>query len=272
MVHWDDYKQDRQHSVVGNLLVTRHIWSPQLDNHRDLLVWLPYTYDGTRRYPVLYMQDGNNLFDAYNSFAGEWGVDETMTSLAEQGIEAIIVGIPNNEQRMLEYSPYTDTRFHMPSARGEAYVRFIIETIKPIIDTDFCTQPEAWATGIAGSSMGGLISLHGFLKYPDVFGFAGVFSPSFWFGNGQLYETIDQTWGVNGRLYLDIGAKEGRSGNRYMQGVRRIADSMRYKGYYDSNFMYVEDRNGQHNEQSWGRRLPKALRFLLAPIPVATLA
>lgn len=267
MTHWHDYKHGRQHSVVGNLLIRRDVYSPELDNTRDILVWLPYSYDGTRRYPVLYMHDGYNLFDAFTSFSGEWGVDETMTALAEEGFEAIIVGIPNNEHRLREYSPFPDARFKMKHSAGHAYLRFITDTLKPIIDDDFTTQPEPWATGIAGSSMGGLISLYGMLAYPQVFGYCGAFSPSFWFGQGAIYETLNQLEGPIGRLYLDVGGREGRHGRSYMKGVRRIAEMLRERGYDDTNFRYVEDDHGEHNEASWARRLPGALRFILPRIP-----
>ncbi len=263
MVQWVDYKQNRQHTVVGNLLMTNGIWSPQLNNHRDLLVWLPYSYDGQRRYPVVYMQDGYNLFDAHTSFAGEWAVDETMTTLADEGLEAIVVGIPNTTQRMFEYSPYPDPRFRMSDSGGDRYVKFIMETIKPIIDADFMSHSYSWATGIAGSSMGGLISLYGYLAYPQVFGFAGVFSPSFWFGQGGIYNTLANVSYPQGKLYLDIGAREGRFGKNYMRGVKNIAEALWQKGYNDSNLRYIEDKKGQHNEESWARRLPNALRFML---------
>lgn len=267
MTYWHDYKQGRQHSVVGTLLIRRDVHSPELDNARDILVWLPYSYDGVQRYPVLYMHDGYNLFDAFTSFSGEWGVDETMTALAEEGLEAIIVGIPNNEQRIQEYSPFPDTRFKMKEPAGEAYLRFITDTLKPMIDGDFTTQPEPWATGIAGSSMGGLISLYGLLVRPDVFGYCAALSPSFWFGQGAIYETLSHLAGPVGRIYLDVGAREGRHGRNYMKGVRRIAEMLRERGYDDSNFQYVEDPEGEHNEASWARRLPRALRFILPRVP-----
>ncbi|XWX05154.1 alpha/beta hydrolase-fold protein [Aggregatilineales bacterium SYSU G02658] len=267
MAHWHDYKHGRQHSVVGNLLIRRDVHSPELNNARDILVWLPYSYDGERRYPVLYMHDGYNLFDAFTSFSGEWGVDETMTALAEEGLEAIVVGIPNNEHRLQEYSPFPDPRFKMKSSAGEAYLRFITETLKPMIDSDFKTQPEPWATGIAGSSMGGLISLYGLLTAPHVFGYCAAFSPSFWFGQGALYETLSHLTRPTGRLYLDVGAREGRHGRNYMKGVRRIAEMLRERGYNDANFRYVEDEQGEHNEASWARRLPAALRFILPRVP-----
>jgi predicted alpha/beta superfamily hydrolase len=265
MANWRNYKEGRQHTVQGNLLITDNVYSPELNNARDILVWLPYSYDGKRHYPVVYMHDGYNLFDAHTSFVGEWQVDETMTQLAEEGLEAIIVGIPNNEERMKEYSPFPDSRFGMKSSNGDAYLRYIIDVVKPMIDQDFKTLPNATHTGMMGSSMGGLISLYAGLAYGHVFGFVGVMSPSFWFGQGRIQDTIQTLKFPTGRIYMDIGAKEGRYGTRYMSGVKKLADALREKGYGDEWLLYVEDPQGKHDETTWARRLPNAIRFLLAP-------
>jgi predicted alpha/beta superfamily hydrolase len=195
MSHWRDYRHSHPaNTVVGTLLMNDSIHSPQLNNQRPLFVWLPQSYEATdRRYPVLYMHDGQNLFDAYTSFAGEWGVDETMILLEDEGIEAIIVGIPNNDRRLFEYTPYPDPRLQVKKGEGDAYLKWIIETLKPMIDHDFRTLPDRDHTSMAGSSMGGLITLYGFLRYPEVFGRVGVFSPSFWFGQRAIFKTVEQT-------------------------------------------------------------------------------
>ncbi len=266
MAQWRNFQQGQPHTVVGTLLVCEGVFSPQLNNSRLLFVWLPnsYTERTNKRYPVLYMHDGDNLFDAYRSFAGEWRVDETLTILEDEGLEAIVVGIPNNEHRMEEYSPYADKRIKLKQGKGNDYLRWIIDTIKPLIDQDFRTLTDVAHTGIMGSSLGGLISLYGFLKHPDVFGFAGVMSPAHWVGNGQIVEMITQAQQPTGKLYMDIGGKEGRSGLSYMQAVRRMADTLKQKGYIDGETLsYVEDEQGSHNEDAWAYRLPDALRFLL---------
>src|SRR5688572_29140218 len=209
MSEWKSYTDGRQaHTVAGTLLIQGQVHSPQLDNQRDLLVWLPNSYDdgSEKRYPVIYMHDGQNLFDAFTSFAGEWRVDETMILLEDEGIEAIIVGIPNNDRRIYEYSPYPDHRLQVKAGKGDAYLMWIIETVKPMIHRDFRTLPDRDNTGIAGSSMGGLISLYGFLKYGEVFGIAGVFSPAYWFGQRAIFQTLEQAPYVPGKIYLDIGS------------------------------------------------------------------
>ncbi|MCU0511652.1 MAG: alpha/beta hydrolase-fold protein [Anaerolineae bacterium] len=275
MAHWQDYTLGRPaHTVAGTLLIREHVYSPQLHNRRSLLVWLPGSYarQPQRRYPVIYMQDGQNLFDAFTSFAGEWQVDETMIRLEDEGLEAIIVGIPNNDRRIFEYSPYPDHRLQVKEGQGEAYLTWLTQTVKPLIDHDFRTLPDRAHTGIAGSSMGGLISLYGFLRYGHCFGLAGVFSPAYWFGNRAIFQTVEQAAVPAGRLYLDIGSEEGDVSRRrkpdapnyYLLAVRQLSEALIRKGCTPGDTLfYVEDQGGQHNEDAWARRLPQALRFLL---------
>lgn len=274
---WHEYSHIRlRHTVAGHLIMSDAVYSPQLNNSRHLLVWLPNSYDTpagrNRHYPVLYMHDGQNLFDAYTSFAGEWQVDETMIRLEDEGYEAIIVGLPNNDRRIHEYSPYAAPYMRVEHGQGDAYLRYITETVKPIIDNTFRTRREREYTGIAGSSMGGLISLYAYLCYGHVFGFAGVFSPAYWFSNNAILHTAETAPYVSGRLYLDIGTQEGGMSkqrtrgtmNQYVVGVQRLADILRSRGYRDGEtFKYVEENGAGHTESAWARRLPDALRFLL---------
>lgn len=269
---WQSYtalRHPHEHTVRGDLLVQSAVYSPHLNNERDILVWLPDSYErSARRYPVIYMQDGQNLFDAHTSFAGEWRVDETMLALAHEGFEAIIVGIPNNADRMAEYSPYADFRFGGHSGKGDAYLQFITQTLKPMIDHDFRTRPGRSATGIAGSSMGGLISLYAFLAYNHTFGFCAAMSPSYWFASGSIFKTIYDQHTISGRLHLDVGTDEGRrtagTRNPYVEGMRRVRDALVQNGFVLADSLhYVEELHGEHNEAAWARRLPDALRFLL---------
>src|SRR5512139_2503958 len=147
--------------IVGHVRVISDVRSPQLGNTRDIHVYLPPSYRASgRHYPVVYMHDGQNLFDPETSFSGEWGVDETLERLGPEGVETIVVAIPNmGGARCDEYSPWTDPR--AGGGRGDAYLAFIVETLKPRIDLKFRTRREREHTGIMGSSMGGLISLYG---------------------------------------------------------------------------------------------------------------
>jgi predicted alpha/beta superfamily hydrolase len=278
MTDWHPYSTLHPiHSVVGDLLVHEQLYSPQLDNSRDVLALLPPSYhQTTRRYPVLYMHDGQNLFDAHGSYSGEWQVDETMQALGTGMHEAIIIGLPHQgEGRRTEYNPYPLPQI---PGRGSDYIRFIVETVKPLIDSNFRTLPDAPNTGLAGSSMGGLISLFGYLNRPDVFGLCAAFSTAYWFGHEGLLHTIQQHNREGGRIYLDVGTAEGdtlaywvpplapdrQAGDQaYVAGVRRLRDALQQGGYHEGDsLLYVEEEGGMHRESAWARRLPAALRFL----------
>lgn len=268
MPTWSHYASGRDdHTVSGTVLVTSDVYSPQLDNVRDIIVYLPPSYAlSSRRFPVIYMQDGQNVFDDVSSYAGEWHVDETFENLHDEGLEAIVVAIPNvGDARITEYNPYTSSRFGAP--RGDDYVRFIVNTLKPMIDADFRTLPRPESTAIAGSSMGGLISLYAWLAYPEVFGLAAVMSPSLWIARTAALDHAANAPLNHGKLYLDIGAKElPRRFSKYLSGmndaVQGVYDRLRGRGIPESRLMLVRDRHGEHNEESWARRFPDAVRFL----------
>ncbi|MEQ8672458.1 MAG: alpha/beta hydrolase-fold protein [Aggregatilineales bacterium] len=280
MTDWVDYHTLRpDNTVSGNVKILQQFYSPELSNRRDLLVYLPPSYDQSpeKSYPVLYMHDGQNLFDGHTSYVGEWHVDETMQKLAtEENIEVIVVGIPNMEQdRLHEYSPFKDRR---SLGWGNTYMRFLVDSVKPVIDRDFRTLPDRDNTGIAGSSMGGLISLYGYFKYKDVFGIAGVISPALWFGEGAIYQYVEEAKFVPGKVYIDVGTHEsvlikakdqtyGYDVPRYVISVRKMRDLLERKGYIeDQNLLYVEDEGAVHNEKDWARRFPDIMRFLYGDV------
>src|SRR5256886_4618891 len=174
----------RWHARKGRLVVLASAPSPELDNRRDLYIYVPAApARGDSRYPVIYMQDGQNLFDPALSFAGTWGVDEALSWASRRGLDAIVVGIPNmGDARIAEYDPFMGT--------GDRYLDFVTHTVKPIVDAQFPTLPDRRHTGIAGSSMGGLISLYAFFRYSESFGFAAALSPSLWFADGALLDVV----------------------------------------------------------------------------------
>jgi predicted alpha/beta superfamily hydrolase len=274
---YQDIYHEHHHHIVGSIKVGQQVDSPQLGNRRDILVYLPPSYEKSeQRYPVLYMQDGQNLFDNATSFAGEWGVDETMELLSqESSLEAIIVGIPNmGTQRLAEYSPFVDP--HLGGGRGRAYVTFLAHTLKPLVDRDFRTLPGKAYTGIMGSSMGGLISLYAFFQQPHIFGFAGVMSPSLWFAQKSIYHYVQKAHFHQGKIYLDAGTREmggsprtlaqrARS-RRYYASVRHLKRILIRKGYRPvHDLLHIEEKWAGHSETAWARRLPQAIRFFLEP-------
>jgi predicted alpha/beta superfamily hydrolase len=237
------------------------VYSPELDNRRDILVHLPGSYSAAdRTYPVLYMHDGQNLFDPATSYAGDWRLGKVLAVAARRGLEAILVGIPNmGSERVTEYSPFRNTADG--DGAGDRYLDFLVQTLKPAIDQRFRTRPEPAATGIAGSSMGGLISLYGFFRSGGAFGFAGVLSPSLWFADDAIFGAVESAPYVPGRIYLDIGSLEGLE---HVVRARRMRDLLRAKGYrIGRDLKWLESRSGRHDEASWGRRFARALPFLL---------
>jgi predicted alpha/beta superfamily hydrolase len=247
--------------VAGTVKVLPHVWSPERQNARDVYVYVPPSYDATdRRYPVLYMQDGQNLFDASMAFGAEWQIDEHMERLSHLGLEALIVGIPNiGEARLAEYSPFVDEK-HGGGA-GDQYLDFLTHTLKPLIDAEFRTKVDCSGTGIAGSSMGGLLSLYAFFARPETFGYAGVMSPALWFANRQIFAAVEQAPFVNGRIYLDVGTAEGE---QTVDDARQMHALLTKKGYRPGESMlYVEDDDAEHSEAAWARRVRTALYYLL---------
>jgi len=265
-------------SSLGNLLRRRRassknpfgtieridsVFSPELDNERDLLVSLPGGYaTGDRRFPVIYMHDGQNLFDPATSFSGSWNVDIAMAEVSLDGLDAIVVGIPNmGHDRLAEYSPFEHPQ--LGGGRGDLYLDFLVNTVKPLIDERYLTAPDREHTGIVGSSMGALISLYAFFRHPEVFGFAGVLSPSLWLTETDTFAFIEQAPFSPGKLYLDVGDREGA---RHVTKALRLRDMLEAKGYtIGEDLLWVEEEIGAHHESAWGRRFRDALPFLLPP-------
>jgi predicted alpha/beta superfamily hydrolase len=229
---------------------------------RDILVALPPGYQEDRRhYPVVYLHDGQNLFDPATSFAGDWGLVATLNQLALEGVTAIAVGIPNRgRRRRYEYSPFRDILHG--GGGGDRYLAFLVETLKPLIDTSFRTQPGRDHTVIAGSSLGGLISLYALYRSREVFGAAGVLSPALWFADRAIFRFLEaQPAGPAGRIHLDVGTDEGTS---TLEQARELRAVLRNAGYVEGRDLeYLEEPGAGHNEEAWGRRFRDALPFLL---------
>jgi len=242
--------------------VMRDVLSPQLRNYRDLLVALPPGYSETgTAHPVIYMQDGQNLFDPATSYAGDWGLVEALREPEAGTSLPILVGIPNmGRRRRYEYGPFRDI-IHAGGG-GDRYLAFVTETVKPLVDASFRTRPGRSHTVIAGSSLGGLISLYGLYRYADVFGAAVVQSPALWFADGAMLRFVDDLADLSvGRIHLDIGTEEG---DRALRDVRRLRELLIASGHVEGrDLSYVEEEGGEHDEKAWGRRFRDALPFLI---------
>ena len=252
-----------QRTISGSLVTIASFASPELDNQRDILVYLPAGYDeGIARYPVIYAQDGQNLFDEATSFAKEWRVDETMEALATQGVEAIVIGIPNTgERRIAEYSPFVDQEYG--GGQGDAYLAFMTETLKPYIDRSFRTRPEPEHTVIMGSALGGLISFYGLLRRPEAFGLAVVLSPALWFAEEAISTMVEQSEQLVGRIYLGIDTDDGEA---TLANARRLRDLLLAKdGLSKQQLHYHEEQEGGQTEAAWAARIADGLAWALYP-------
>jgi predicted alpha/beta superfamily hydrolase len=269
MSDWQDYPVENPATrpLDGRLKVLRQLASPQLGNARDILALLPESHGTGIRYPVVYMHDGQNLFDPVTSFARQWDAGSAMRILALEGIEAILVGLPNaGPRRIDEYSPFADGR--LGGGSGDDYLDFVSDTVKPLVDASFDTMPGRAHTYTAGSSMGGLISLWAFFRHNEVFGGAAAFSPALWFARRAIFGRIEAMPSPPGRIYLDAGTAEGPMLLAHVARLRAILIEKGYRTGRDLRF--VIERKGRHDEESWGRRLPGALRFLLSAVVPAT--
>ena len=233
---------------------------PQLNRKRRIWIYLPPNYQESKeRYPVLYMHDGQNLFDESTAYAGEWRIDETLNKLSEkQGFEVIVVGIDNGQEtRMNEYSPWDNSKFGI--GEGEAYVQFIVNTLKPYIDDEFRTLPEKENTGIMGSSMGGLISHYAGLTYPDVFTKIGVFSPSFWYAKSSFDLAKTSTKALKNKMYFLVGTKEGAN---MVSNLKKMIKTMKKSGFEKENIKSKIVQGAEHNEQFWSEEFEEAVLWL----------
>lgn len=243
--------------LLAKLGKTRRVW-----------IYLPSNYNKTnKKYPVLYMHDGQNLFDELTAPFGEWGVDECLDTLSEKiKFDLIVVGIDNGkEDRLSEYSPYDfkvkpdEVNTWDVKGTGDLYLESLVNDIKPYIDSAYRTKSDRRYTHICGSSMGGLISLYAIMRYPEVFGSAGVFSPAFWTNMDSLRAEINSNqnnlW--RGNVYMIAGELEG---SRYVNNMKEINEMMLNMG--KKNIITQSIPNGQHKESFWKSELPSYIMWL----------
>ena len=225
-----------------------------------------YNSSTDRRYPVLYLHDGQNLFDAATAFAGnEWGLDE----IAEEMIEAgriqplIIVGVYNaGVKRMFEYTHVKDRRGN--GGQAKAYGKLIVQDLKPFIDAEYRTLPDSSNTGLGGSSLGGLVTLYLGLHYPQTFSKLIVMSPSIWWGDRAILRQVRKLRRKSGqKIWLDIGTCEGQNPESCVKNAKDLHEALVSKGWQAGlDLKFVEDQGAGHNEKAWGFRMRDALEFL----------
>lgn len=257
--------------VAGTWSLAFQFTSKILGNTRGIYVYEPPTYieNSLAAMPVLYMHDGQNLFDPSASFTGNtWQVQQTMDAAAMDGsiAEAIVIGIDNTADRMSEYTPVPDTTQSPPGGNGEQYLQMIIQELKPQIDATMRTLPDREHTAMVGSSLGGLITAYAGVKHAEVFGLVGALSPSTWWDNDWIVGDVKTTPTTPRptRVYVDSG--DSGPSNDDVTDTASLAAAYEAIGYVQGPTLdYLVQAGGQHSEIYWAQRLPGALAFLLGP-------
>ena len=258
--------QARKSTAGKNVrIIDTAFFMPQLNRVRRVWIYLPPTYNSSKKkYPVLYMHDGQNVFDDATSFSGEWGVDEAIDTLGLKIKECIVVGIDNGgNERLSEYSPY-DFRWRTSNSdtkvegAGDKYVDFLVKSLKPFIDKKYRTLKNKENTFTAGSSMGGLISMYAVLRYPKVFGGVGVFSPAFWTAPKIFDDMKVKGKKVKSKIYFYAGDDEGET--MVPMTLRAFNEMHRVS---KSKMCEVIRAGGKHNEQRWRMEFPLFYEWMM---------
>ena len=255
---WSDNLFNSVGGIVGTVRYHEGLHGKGLNYPRDLIVWLPPSYDKQpeRRYPVLYMHDGQNIIDPATSFIGyDWKVDEVTDSLIRDGTmqEIIVVGIYNTPDRMAEYA---DTKL------GHDYANFVVQSVKPFIDSTYRTKPDRSNTAVMGSSMGGLMSFLFVWWHPDTFSKAGCLSSVFSFDHDKLLKQVQEEKGRTRevKIYMDCGGYAGEA--TLKPGMDKMIVLLRAKGYVENkDFESFFDPLAEHNEKAWAARIWRPLLF-----------
>jgi len=252
--------------LKSRLLKHQQFQSAILEDSHDFVVYLPPTYavEQERLFPVLFMQDGQNLFDPETSFmkGNYWCLGETADELMLRGeIEPLVmVGIYNTgEHRVDEYTPVEDRR--LGGGNADAYGRMLVEELLPFIAESYRVSATGANCGVGGSSLGGLVSMYLGLRYPEIFGKLAIMSPSVWWHNRAILRTVRQLPGNTGqRIWLDIGTNESR---RALPDVRLLKEALQQKGWREGeNLGYMEAEGADHSEGAWAQRVAPMLKFL----------
>lgn len=247
-----------QESTASKQVSTFTIEAPQLNTTKKIWVYLPKNYAiSNKEFPVIYMHDGQNLFDAKTSYVGEWNVDETLNSINAQ---VIVIGIEHgNDKRMDELTPYKNEKYG--GGNADKYLDFIVSTLKPYVDKNYRTKTNANNTALFGSSLGGLVSFYGALKYPETFGKVGCFSPSFWFNRKEIFALMEQAKSFKTKIYLLCGDNEGDDDMvKDVNAMEYQVNSKRCECKKLNKKIIV--KGGQHNEKLWREGFKKAYLWL----------
>lgn len=261
IISWVKTAEKASTAAKNVRLISDSFLIPELGRTRKIWIYLPPDYEtGKKKYPVIYMQDGQNLFDNSTSFSGEWEIDETLNKLFSKGDSgAIVVGIDNGgSHRIDEYSPWKNPNYG--GGEGDLHADFLAKTLKPYIDKNYRTLRNAKNTALIGSSMGGLISFYTGLKYPEKFRKLSIFSPSFWFAEADLKSFIQKNSKnlKKTQILFLAGTKESENMTKDIDEVIMLLK----KKIPEANLKTQFDPHGKHSESYWAKEFPKAYRWL----------
>lgn len=263
IVAWNDLHGTSVKSTANEQvsIMEDSFYIPRLNEYRRIWIYLPSDYETSdETYPVLYMQDGQNMFDASTAYNGEWEVDETLTKLEKQkGLKLIVVAIDNGGlQRTNEYTPW-EHKSHA-GGYGASYVDFLVNTLKLHVDEHYRTKPQREFTGIMGSSLGGLISMYATIELQYIFGRAGVFSPSFWFSK-KAFEQVKAKGSEfdDTKIYMIVGKNEGR---KMVKDTKKMTKTLKKSGFNSNQYQSIVHEDGTHEEWYWKREFEAAVLWL----------
>ena len=251
---------ERTHTAQPNVHVLAPLHMPSLDRERSVRIYLPPSYETSkRRYPVLYMHDGQNLFDDATSFVGEWGVDETLNELPRtKQLELIVVGIDHGDaKRMTELNPWDNAKYG--KGEGREYLQFVVNVVKPYVDAHYRSLPDRAHTALMGSSLGGLISHFAMYEYGAVFSRIGIFSPAYWFAPPVQQFTRTHALPAQTRIYFYAGGKES---DTMVPDLQAIVAILREHGMPARDLRVEVNPDAEHNERAWRAEFPRAVEWL----------
>lgn len=263
----DAHDSASEHTITGDVRLHDAFHSRYLEHDRTIIVYVPPGYDArsAERYPVLYLHDGQNVFDRATSIGEEWHVNEAAQSLILAGEiqPLIVVGIYNTGVHRID--EYTPTPGSDGGGHADDYGRMLVEELKPFIDRTYQTLPSAASTAIGGSSLGGLVTLHLGLRYPTAFSRLAVLSPSVWWDEREILRAVQALpHRLPLRIWLDAGTAEGE---KVLEDARALRDALVAKGWtMGDDLAYLEAPGGEHNERSWAARIGSVLKFLFPPL------